>query len=844
MAEQRAPQKAQPSRKQKASNLFRSPLFKVLLSIFLFFFIGASAFVLYYYNTYSRVIDRKLSGEIFKNTAQIYAAPFRIYPGQKLAQENVISRLQRAGFDLGQKNGSDDTYDVNGSVVTIRPKAGDALRLEFGKTSLVKILKAGGGDTDEAWLPAELVTNLYDQTREKRRLVEYSDLPKPFIDALISSEDQHFFTHWGIDPIRLAGAVLRSVRDSERIGGTSTITQQLARNFFLTPDRLFRRKLTEIFISLLLEQRLTKQQILTLYANETYMGQRGSFSINGFGEASAAYFGKDLSALTLAESATLVAMIPAPNGKFSPTKHPDEVKRRRNLILGTMRTLGKINGQQYEEAKNAEIKVVPPKIDASDAPYLVDYVREELLKDFSEDEITNSSLRVYTSLDPALQKIAVDAVSNGLKFTNEQIAARNKRQKTTDNLPGPQAALIALDPHTGEIKAMVGGSDYAASQLNRIIQASRQPGSIFKPIVYAAALETAFDKGEPGQGDADAAPADGPEASQLEPGHSNVITPITTFLDEPTTFVYDNDRTYEPNNYHQEYRGTVTVRTALQNSLNVPTIKVAERIGYGRVAAMARRLGLNAKIKGYPSVALGAFEVTPIEMAGAYTAFANEGRRLEPHALLRVTSVDGSVNKRYEYKPQDVLRPQLAYLMTYLMEGVINSGTATTVRSRGFTLPAAGKTGTSRDGWFAGYTKDFLVIAWVGYDDNRDLNLEGARSALPIWTEFMIKATQLYPPRDPDQVSFEAPSGIDFVRVDADSLELANDSCVNTFEEAFISGTAPTTYCTLHGPKISETLEKVVTEPSKEVAKGVGKVLKGVGGIFGSIFGGGDKERK
>ena len=318
--------------------------------------------------------------------------------------------------------------------------------------------------------------------------------------------------------------------------------------------------------------------------------------------------------------------------------------------------------------------------------------------------------------------------------------------------------------------------------------------------------------------------------------HSNVITAITTLVDEPTTFVYDNERTYEPNNYHQEYRGTVTVRTALQNSLNVPTIKVAERIGYGRVAAMARRLGLNAKIKGYPSVALGAFEVTPIEMAGAYTAFANEGRRLEPHALLRVTSADASVNKRYEYKPKDVLRPELAYLMTHLMEGVINSGTATGVRARGFTLPAAGKTGTSRDGWFAGYTKDFLVIAWVGYDDNRDLNLEGARSALPIWTEFMIKATQLYPPRDPDQVSFEAPSGIDFVRIDSDSLELANDSCMSTFEEAFISGTAPTTYCTLHGLKISETIETVVTQPSKAVAKGVGKVIRGVGGsLAGSL---------
>jgi len=837
MTESRS-QKA-PSKKERFSNFFRSPLFKVILSIFLFFFIGTSAVVLYYYSYYSKIIDRRLSGEVFKKTAQIYAAPLRIYPGQKLTLDETTLRLQRAGFDSSQKGGSDDgAFDANGNTIVIKPKTGDTLRLQFGKNSLVKITKTDGSEMSEAWLPAELVTNLYDASREKRRLVEYNDLPKAFVDALVASEDQHFFTHFGIDPVRLVGAVIHSVRDSERIGGTSTITQQLARNFFLSPDRLLQRKLTEIFISLLLEQRLTKQQILTMYANETYMGQRGSFSINGFGEASNAYFGKDVSSLSLPEAATLVAMIPAPNGKFSPVKHPDEVQRRRNVILGTMRSLGTITETQAEAAKKADVKVVPLKVDASDAPYLVDYVREELLKDFSEEQIINSSLRVYTSLDPALQKIAVDAVSNGLKFVNEQIDARKKRLKDADNLPGPQASLIALDPHTGEIKALVGGSDYTASQLNRIIQASRQPGSIFKPIVYAAALETAFDSSSPPpQGDADPVAADGPEPSQLDPA-SRVVTAITMLEDEPKTFVYNNGRsTYEPNNYHQEYRGRVTVRTALENSLNVPTIEVAERIGYDRVAKMAQRLGLNRNIKGYPSVALGAFEVTPIEMAGAYTAFANEGRRMQPHALLRVTSADGSANKSYKFEPKEVFRPELAYLMTHLMEGVINEGTGQNVRSRGFSLPAAGKTGTSRDGWFAGYTKDFLVIAWVGYDDNRDLNLEGARSALPIWTEFMMKATQLYPPRDPDQTSFEPPEGITFVRVDTDSLQLANSGCEHTFEEAFISGTAPTTYCSLHGSKISEAIERGVNESAEKVEKGVNKVIHGIGDIFGGVFG-------
>jgi penicillin-binding protein 1B len=836
---QRKPQKAQTSRKDKASSFFRSPLFKVLLSILLFFFIGTSALVLYYYNYYSRIIDRKLSGEIFKKTAQIYAAPLRVYPGQRLSRENVIQRLQRARFEPTGKVGSDDdgSYEVQGEALNIAPKAGDALRLDFRANALVRIVKPGQGEVSEAWLPAELVTNLYDQSREKRRLVEYEDLPAVFKDALIAAEDQHFFTHWGIDPKRLIGAVIYSVRDSERIEGTSTITQQLARNFFLTPDRSIKRKLAEMFISFLLEQRLTKEQILTLYANETYMGQRGSFSINGFGEAAAAYFGKDLSSLTLPEAASLVGIISAPNGKYSPVKHPDEVKKRRNVILGAMRSMDKITDEQYTEAKEAELKVIPLKVDVSDAPYLVDYVRYELLKDFTEDQLTSGSLRIYTSLDPALQKFAVEAVQNGLKSVNEQIAPRAKKQKT-DHLPGPQAALIALDPHTGEIKAMVGGSDYAATQLNRIVQAWRQPGSIFKPIVYAAALETAFDQpSDDSQSDSGGAEPVSPDATPVEPPAENsVITAITTLIDEPTTFIYENDRIYEPNNYKQQYRGLVTVRTALQHSLNVPTIRVAERIGYDRVAAMAKRLGLNAKIKGYPSVALGAFEVTPIEMAGAYTAFANEGRLMVPHALLRVTSADGLVNKAYKFEPQDVLRPELAYLMTNLMQGVVNSGSGEGVRARGFSLPAAGKTGTSRDGWFAGYTKDFLAIAWVGYDDNRDLNVEGARSALPIWTDFMLKATQLYPPSDAEQTYFTVPPGIEFAEIDPASLLLANESCVDTFQEVFIEGTAPTTFCTLHGSRISDAIQ--------DGGKGVVKAIQGIGSFIGGLFGGAEKAAK
>src|SRR2546428_8148456 len=537
-----AERKPQRVSRARLSNFFRSPLFKILLSIFLFFFIGASAILLFFYYSLTQSINRTLRGEIFKNTTQICAAPCRSYPGQRLVLDDVVLRLQRAGFERADKTGSDDDggYEVKGNRVTIRPKIGDALRLDFAKNSLTRIVKDPGGETDEAWLPAELVTSLSDQTREKRRLVEYKDLPKILVDALISAEDQHFFTHWGVDPVRLIGALLHSLRGSTRVAGTSTITQQLARNFFLTPDRSIRRKVTEVFISFLLEKRLNKQQILTMYVNEVYMGQRGSFSINGFGEAAAAYFGKDLAGITLPEAATLAGIIPAPNGRFSPVKHPEEAKRRRNAVLGAMRTVGSITNAQYEAAKNAELKVAPLKVDASDAPYLVEFVHEELLRDFTEEEITNSSLRVYTSLDPALQRAAVEAVQNGLKFVETQIAAQKKKQ--SDDLPGPQAALIALEPHTGEIQAMVGGSDYGASQSNRINQASRQPGSIFKPIVYAAAFETAFDEHKleeaPPANPDGAAPNSGapnPEGVSDSPqfGQSHregAITPITTLM--------------------------------------------------------------------------------------------------------------------------------------------------------------------------------------------------------------------------------------------------------------------------------------------------------------------------
>jgi penicillin-binding protein 1B len=631
---------------------------------------------------------------------------------------------------------------------------------------------------------------------------------------VIAVSSQRFFVHHGLDMRRIAAAVIWDIRENRRLQGASTITQQLARSFFLTREPTLRRKISEAFIAILLELRLRKEQIFTMYANEVYLGEHGLYAVHGFGEAAHSLFGKNLRDLTLAEAATLAGMIPAPNN-FSPARHPDRALVRRGLILKAMRQLGSITEENYRTAREAGVEIIESTT-GTEAPYFVDFTRDELLRDYSENQLMQGGYRVYTTLDLKLQRAAVDAVANGLTSAEKQLAADQKKKAAGhyQALPRPQAALVALDPHTGEIKAIVGGSDYSTTQYNRISQAFRQPGSVFKPFVYAAALEKGFDLSSSTNVGQELQVNDPNDLSFL-PINDKVITPLTKIIDAPRAFTFAGV-TYEPNNYKGTYGGIVTLRTALEKSLNSAAVQVAEKIGYSRVAEFAHRMGLNRGIQGYPSIALGAFEVTPMELAGAYTVFANEGRRVEPHVIRRVEAASGRDITTTKVQSHDVIRPELAYLMTYLMEGVMNRGTAAGVRARGFKLPAAGKTGTSRDGWFVGYTKDLLVIAWVGFDDNRDLGLEGSRSALPIWTEFMMKAYALYPPAT--RMEFTQPPGIEFVTIDAETMMRATPDCPDTFQEAFIRGTAPAAYCPIHSAPIANINKAAPYEPTGDAS--------------------------
>jgi penicillin-binding protein 1B len=480
--------------------------------------------------------------------------------------------------------------------------------------------------------------------------------------------------------------------------------------------------------------------------------------------------------LTLPESALLAGLVQRPS-YFNPYRYPERALARRNTVLTLMQQNGYITANQYEDAMKAPLGVVRGKLDVGDAPYFVALMNEELQSRLPENQPDGIAHAVYTTLDLDLQRAALDAVRLGIENVDKQIKARWRKNGTDHTLP--QVALVALDPHTGEIKALIGGRDYAASQLNHAIS-KRQPGSVFKPFVYAAALSTGV------------------------AGDPHPFTPSSTVLDQPTTFKFGN-QIYQPSNFDSEFLGRVTLIKALAKSLNVATVSVAEKVGYGRIASLAKRAGINENVQPTPAMALGAYEATPLEISGAYTIFANQGVYVKPTFLSRVIAADGRAVIPASTERRKVLDPRVSYLMLSMLQEVIRSGTAAGVRGRGFTVDAAGKTGTSRDGWFAGFTSDLLCVVWVGFDDNRELNLEGAKSALPIWTEFMKRAVQHGEYARPFS---GPPPGVIKVGVDLDTGLRAGPDCRNVRSEYYVAGTEPKSMCshTFEDPYFSSGL--------------------------------------
>ena len=716
---------------------FTSAIGLTILGTIFAIFLAVGGIFTYYYVKYSHIIDARLLGNVLQNTTQIFSAPEHISAGQAWGPDDLTDYLTRVGYRPVQDANALGQFTVQNNTVDIRPSklsyfaGNNALAVNFRGKSIHSIKPlSGGGDIDTAEIEPELITNLFDSAREKRRPVRYEDLPTMLVDAILSSEDKRFFEHGGFDFIRIVGAAWADVRHtSQHYQGASTITMQVARTFFLSTDRTWRRKLSEAMISIELEQRFNKQQIFELYANEVYLGNRGSFGIRGFSQASVAYFGKDLRQLSLAECSYLAGIIRAPNYYSSADRHPERGVQARDRVLTQMLENKYVNDADVQDAKRAPLKIIRTSISGSEAPYFIDMVKDHLLDKYSENELLSENFRVYTTLDPALQRAAAAAVDAGMKNVDLLLAKKYDKWKkelakkgSNEPVPQAQVALVALDPRTGEIKAVIGGRDYGQSQLNHAL-AHRQPGSVFKPFVYAAAFDNAVDGVQP------------------------VITPATTIDDEPTTFEFDG-KEYTPNNYGEKFMGRVTVRDALTNSLNVATVKVAELIGYGRVVQVARKMGLGTNIQPTPAVALGAYEMTPVDVAAGYTTFATMGTRAEPQFLRIVVNADGTPLEKFTPQTHLALDSRVSYLVVSLLKDVLNKGTGAGVRARGFTLPAAGKTGTSRDGWFAGFTSNLLCVIWIGFDDNRDLGLPGGAVAAPILADFMTRAKTLAQYRD------------------------------------------------------------------------------------------------
>ena len=738
----------------------------------------------YYYVTFARLIDERLHGERVRTIPKVYARAFEIRRGQWLSGQQIVDRLNDLGYAERAKAEKPGEFSRIDNLLTLLPRGGDqpgrTIRITFralgprdagpigsdGKpiptTVIEKMEVVGARPIEAVKLEQPLMSALVTANREKRRRVSLTLLPRVMVQAVLAIEDRRFYEHPGIDPIRIVGAIITNIRGNKPyLVGGSTLTQQLIKNFFLTPEKSLRRKFQEQFLAMVLETRASKDEILELYLNDVYLGQRGSFAIHGVPEAARLFFGKDVTNLSLAEAATIAGVIQAPY-THSPFSSLTRSRDRRNVVLQAMADAGYVSTAAAERAGREPVQVVAHALD-TEAPYFIDLLGQVLSEQYAGLLTSTKPVDIYTTLDINQQRIAQDAVRAGLVQIDAQLSRRKIKTRA-------QVALIAIDPRTGDILALVGGRAYSQSQFNRALAAKRQPGSVFKPFVYLAAFEHAAAEGR------------------------TDLTPATVVDDEKTTFTFE-DKEWTPGNYEDEYDGAITLRRALAHSRNVATVKVAQMTGYDRIANLWKQVGAATAPKPYPSIALGVFEATPFEVASAYTVFPNGGELRPLRAITRI--VDGGNQLPLVAPPvKRITRKDATFLVTNMMRSVLNEGTGASARSFGFALDAAGKTGTTndlRDAWFVGFTPELLTAVWVGFDDNQPLGLSGAVAALPIWTRFMMGALAGHP-----STSFSVPDGISFVEIDRDTGKIAQPACPRVFSEAFLVGTEPTEVCMLH----------------------------------------------
>jgi len=732
------------------------------------------------YRQFAGVIDQQIASGFLKSHAGFYAAPRVIERGAYLSQQQLIATLQKAGYAAeASSNIWNGSYQTSDKSVLIFPRRGsDAhewIKVSFAQGHIAELKASDQANLSSYALESELLTEDTANKLGERETLTFQDIPNVMVQAILAIEDRRFFQHSGVDLRGIARAAVNHFSSSGhyRQGG-STITQQLVKNTYLSPEKTLRRKYNEALIAIALENRLSKQDILALYCNEVYLGQRAGVGVRGIAQAARVYFGKDLKDLSLAEAATIAGMIQSP-GRYSPDRNPEAAKARRDTVLAAMKDEGMIAEDIARSAYSQPISVAEFEGSKNElAPYYVDLVDRAMDKArVSADDETEQSMRVQTTIDPDIQT----AAENALRHQLEIVGKNSKRG-------APQGAIVAIDPHTGNVLAMVGGRSYAESQLNRATDAMRQPGSVFKPIVYAAALE-------------------------------HGISPLSSFLDAPQTFQNGYKATYSPANFGNSYSmHEVLMREGLVRSLNVVTVELAMRTGLSTVADYAADFGL-PKPAAYPALALGTTEVTPLQIAAAYSAFANGGKAVTPTVIRRVSDTNtGEIIVDETTQSKRVIKESTAYMVTDMLSDVIKRGTASRAKINFKNVAVAGKTGTSRDGWFVGYTPNLVCAVWIGFDDNKQLGLTGAEAALPAWTDFIKDAVAIRPSLG--GASFPKPADVVTVTVDPESGALAGPNCPSSIVVTVAHKFAPAVECWKHASLYYETSTSYETSEYEE----------------------------
>lgn len=736
---------------------------------FVIAFLLLGAYLLYL----DRLIVNRFETRRWNLPSRIYSDAFPLYNNKEVSANELQDRLTHLGYhQISDTPAHFGEYRQNGNSFEIFLHSFDyphenfqgyPISFQIEDNHIMRLEKLKGGENIKLVnLEPELIASIFDEKMEDRTFVSIKDIPETLIKAVILIEDERFYSHFGVDPIGIARAFVTNVLHVRLMQGGSTLTQQMVKNFFLTQDRTLARKINEMFMALLVEMRYSKQDILEVYLNEIYFGQRGNVSVTGVEEASQLYFSKHVGQLTIDECALLAALIRSP-GLYSPFNKPESALSRRNLVLDRLTENKVIIKKDYEDAKGRPLPKRQPVTKSSRPTYFVDYVQQQLKDQFSQDILSSEGLRIFTTLDMHLQRAARKSVKTWLNKLETQRDALKKNAAAGKYLEG---ALIALQPKTGFIRAYVGGRDYTKSQFDILSLAYRQPGSTFKPFVYLAALD---------------------------PNLNQKPFTLSSFLNDNPLVVKTGAGNWKPQNYDKKFHGDVPLRQALAHSYNVATAWLAQQVGLEKIVDLAQKAGMSDTLKPYASLALGAFEVRPIDMAQAYTIFSNAGVRSQPIAIRRVVTAKGEVLEKKSMNMEEVCSPDAIYLTNKALEGVFDYGTAASARTLGFNKIAAGKTGTTsdyKDSWFVGFTPDLLALSWVGYTDNSATNLSGATGALPIWTDFMKTALDSKSDRD-----FKPTDKIIIVPIDKNTGLVGKKSCGEMNDEYFIEGTEPKEYC-------------------------------------------------